>query len=160
MKLDNIPAAANGWKVFCRYSNSYGTTDSDKATITVTDNPPPAPQTGYTGDFHDSIAGRGTMTVTATGSLYSVTVSWPDSAFKRNIWKFSGTIDANGVMLYTGCTKTTITFDGTGKETTVVVYNDGTGILEFSQKDNGYYWTSVKPEDAINRSLFVRTIYQ
>ena len=37
MTVSNIPAAMNGWKVYCRYSNSYGYTDTAIATITVSE---------------------------------------------------------------------------------------------------------------------------
>ena len=36
MTLENIPALLNGWKVYCRFSNDYGSVKSDRATITVT----------------------------------------------------------------------------------------------------------------------------
>ena len=35
MQLQNIPLNANGWKVYCRYSNNNGTADTKSATITV-----------------------------------------------------------------------------------------------------------------------------
>ena len=35
MKLENIPVEANGWKVYCRYTNSAGSTDTASALITV-----------------------------------------------------------------------------------------------------------------------------
>ncbi len=35
MKLENIPAEANGWKVYCRYSNKAGSVDTATALITV-----------------------------------------------------------------------------------------------------------------------------
>ena len=35
MQLQNIPLNANGWKVYCRYSNNSGTADTKSATITV-----------------------------------------------------------------------------------------------------------------------------
>ena len=35
MQLQNIPLNANGWKVYCRYSNNSGTADTKMATITV-----------------------------------------------------------------------------------------------------------------------------
>ena len=36
MKLEDIPLAANGWSVYCRYTNRVGSTDTARATITVT----------------------------------------------------------------------------------------------------------------------------
>ena len=35
MQLQNIPLNANGWKVYCRYSNNFGTADTKTATINV-----------------------------------------------------------------------------------------------------------------------------
>ena len=37
MTLDNIPAALNGWRVYCRFSNNAGSADSGSALITVHD---------------------------------------------------------------------------------------------------------------------------
>ena len=36
MELRNVPLAADGWKVYCRYTNGYGDTDTETATLTVT----------------------------------------------------------------------------------------------------------------------------
>ena len=38
LTLQNMPEALNGWKVYCRFSNSYGSTNTERATITVTAN--------------------------------------------------------------------------------------------------------------------------
>ena len=35
MTLDSIPAALNGWRVYCRFSNNAGSADSGSALITV-----------------------------------------------------------------------------------------------------------------------------
>ena len=160
MTLTNIPAAANGWKVYCRYTNNYGYTDTAVATITIgtapTPTPTTSPTTGYAGNFHEKIAGRGFMDVTASGDTYSVSVTWADSAYKRYIWSFSGSIDANGVLTYSNALKIAMTYNGTGIESTTVIYNDGSGKLEYSAADNGYYWTSDKADDSLNRALFVR----
>ena len=36
MKLEDIPLAASGWSVYCRYTNRAGSTDTARATLTVT----------------------------------------------------------------------------------------------------------------------------
>ncbi len=159
MTLSNIPAAADGWKVYCRYSNNYGFTDTSQATITIGSTPSPTPtpsQTSYTGNFHESIAGRAFMDITVSGGIYTVNVTWPDSAEKRFIWKFTGTFDANGVMNYTDAIEISMKYNGTGLEETVMIYNNGTGKLEYSAENNGFYWTSNNSEDTINKALFVR----
>ena len=38
MTLENIPSTVSGWKVYCRFSNDAGYTDTQTATITVTGN--------------------------------------------------------------------------------------------------------------------------
>ena len=49
MQLKNIPYSLNGWRVYCRYSNDYGSVNTKTATITVipapviTPTPTPAP---------------------------------------------------------------------------------------------------------------------
>ena len=43
MKLRNIPAELNGWRVYCRYTNRSGDSDTKTALITVTDAPAPTP---------------------------------------------------------------------------------------------------------------------
>lgn len=43
LKLQNIPLELNGWKVYCRYTNDFGSTDTKSARITVTPAPTPAP---------------------------------------------------------------------------------------------------------------------
>ena len=35
LTLTNIPAALNGWKVYCRFTNAYGSTDTKTATISI-----------------------------------------------------------------------------------------------------------------------------
>ena len=60
MTLENIPEALNGWKVYCRFSNNYGSVNTDKASITVT---------GGTGNA------AGTTTAANTAGLPKVTKS-------------------------------------------------------------------------------------
>ena len=52
LTLTNIPAEMNGWKVFCRFSNSTGSMDTEKVTVTVTGAPAAvivsAPEAGMT----------------------------------------------------------------------------------------------------------------
>ncbi len=43
MLLSSIPAEANGWKVYCRYTNNAGYTDTNTALLTVKNGAAPAP---------------------------------------------------------------------------------------------------------------------
>ncbi len=48
MTLRNIPLDLNGWTVYCRYTNNFGSTDTKSALITVKAAPTPAPTTAPT----------------------------------------------------------------------------------------------------------------
>ena len=98
MQLQNIPTDLNGWKVYCSFRNNAGSVNTDAAAITVTGAPAAqntaAAQTqpsgtvivaqntssGYTGTYVESTAGRGTMEITGSPSLYNVHVRWSGSA--------------------------------------------------------------------------------
>ena len=71
----------------------------------------------YSGEYVETNAGRGTITVTKKDDGYDVWIRWPNSAEEVYNWNFSGTFDDNGVMQYTGCKKTIITFDENGNDT-------------------------------------------
>ena len=45
MTLENVPYELNGWRVYCRYTNDYGSTDTKTALITVRPAPTPEPTT-------------------------------------------------------------------------------------------------------------------
>ena len=42
LELKNMPLDLNGWKVYCQYRNRVGSTNTEKATITVKGAPTPA----------------------------------------------------------------------------------------------------------------------
>ena len=113
LKLENIPLSLNGWKVYCRFSNNYGSMNTNTALIKVNALPvatpvvtpvvTPAPQiAGYEGRWADEIAGRCVITfeVREPGS-YNVDVSWSNSAFETARWKMTGNATANNSLNYT-----------------------------------------------------------
>lgn len=65
MELRSIPLAANGWKVYCRYTNNGGSTDTNPAVLTVTaaaPAPTAAPAVNEwteTGDLSAAVAASG-----------------------------------------------------------------------------------------------------
>ncbi len=83
----------------------------------------------YSGEYFEIVAGRATITVTKKTSGYDVWIIWPNSAEEVYNWKFSGTFNASGVMNYTKCTKTIITFDDKGIDSSKTSYTNGTGSL-------------------------------
>jgi len=118
LSLENIPAALNGWKVYCQFSNSYGITNSGSALITVTGStavtpaptatptPTAAPafvqRTGFEGRWAVEPGGRGQMEISyrAEGSM-NVTVSWGSSAFERACWAMTADVTGYDTLTYT-----------------------------------------------------------
>ena len=43
LRLSNVPAAMNGWRVYCRFSNSHGSVSSGQAIVSVSAAPTPKP---------------------------------------------------------------------------------------------------------------------
>ena len=145
MTVSNIPAGMNGWKVYCRYSNSYGYTDTAAATITVNGGATPlspAVTPGYTGEYVENIAKRGTMTISGNPGEYTVKVHWSSSAWEYTEWTFKGTFDANGVMNYQNAVRIDYTYENEETVKSVTIYTNGTGKLVYSAAENGLYWTS------------------
>ena len=83
----------------------------------------------YSGEYVETIAGRATVTVTKKASGYDVWVRWPNSAAEVYNWNFTGTFNSNGVMNYTKCVKTIITFDENDNDSLKTSYTNGTGSL-------------------------------
>ena len=84
----------------------------------------------WEGTFVETLAGRGVITVTASGDGYEVNVSWSNSAFEHTEWHFTGKSDGAGVLEYSDCTRTDVAFDENEEETDTVVYENGTGRLK------------------------------
>lgn len=146
MELRNVPLTANGWKVYCRYTNNAGYTNTSSAAITVIA-AAPAPTAGpvpgtfpVSGSYVDSIAGRASMEITGTPSLYSVTIIWPNNYAESSSWTFSGFFDASGVMRYSNGVMVTTTFDGSGGSSIVTKYTNGSGTLSYYPATDTLGW--------------------
>ena len=105
LTLDNIPAELNGWRVYCRFSNNYGSVNTNTATITVDGTqvvPTPYVQNvSYEGRWAGESASRCqlTMTYRAAGSV-NVEIFWSNSANERYCWAMTGNLSADGSMVY------------------------------------------------------------
>ena len=154
MKLSSIPIGLNGWKVYCRYTNSAGYTNTNSAVITVTERTAPV-DFGLTGYYYESVAHRGVMEITGNVNLYSVYVRWPGSAFESSEWTFTGTFDNSGLLRYSNCTKKTTTYDASGAGSTVVNYTNGSGTLQYSPAGETIRWTD-NVEGIASGSVFER----
>jgi hypothetical protein len=93
LKLGNIPAELNGWKVYCKFSNNAGAVNTDTAAITVqgqtqtaaaqTNTAAPA----FEGRWVEPNAGRCQLTFTYAGEgSVRANVVWSGSAYERACW--------------------------------------------------------------------------
>lgn len=149
MQLKNIPYAANGWRVYCRYSNNNGYTDTKTALITVKENPNPTPTptptpttspvpvvTGFSGRWAEQSQGKGSITITEISSgTYSISVEWANGAANKNVWTMTATDNGNGVLTYSDGIKETWTFDGSSEDPVIEqVYSDGSGFFTLNDE--------------------------
>lgn len=179
LRLSNVPAGMNGWRVYCRFSNSFGSVSSGQAIISVsaaptpkptatpapatptptptpiptpTPTPAPAPVPDYAGTYHESKSGRVTMTVTADGGQYNVLISGSNGASDRSEWTFTGTFDSSGNLYYSDGIKTSIYFDEDGIQHMDTDYVGGRGSL--TAEDGGLRWNDY--EGSAVSLLFVK----
>lgn len=111
MTLDKIPLELNGWRVYCRFSNNYGYTDSGSARITVLPGASGAtypstptyvqPHRGFEGRWAEEIAGRCQLTFSYAGEgSVHVAITWSGSAFERACWMMTANVYRNDIMIY------------------------------------------------------------
>ena len=141
--LKNIPESLNGWSVYCRFSNAIGSSDTDRAAITVNaEKVPEQDSFDYTGTFTESRAQRGTLTITGSPSLYEVSVDWYEGSTEY-ITTFSGVFSDTGVMSYSNACLT-VRFDDGSHD---LRYTSGTGSLAYVDSGVvGVYWTDDQSE--------------
>ena len=162
MQLKNIPESLDGWRVYCRFSNNVGTTNTEKAWITVKG--APAPTAGptptdtpaiiiieefdYSGNFTETEEQKATMMITGNSSKYQVTVRWTVSDEEYIIWTFSGRFSETGILSYTDAVKTVV---NTQTGVSEIQYTAGTGKLAYVDSGVvGVYWT----EDSSGKTSF------
>ena len=162
MQRKKIPASLNGWAVYCRFSNNVGTTNTEKAWITVKG--APAPTAGptptdtpaiiiieefdYSGNFTETEEQKATMMITGNSSKYQVTVRWTVSDEEYIIWTFSGRFSETGILSYTDAVKTVV---NTQTGVSEIQYTAGTGKLAYVDSGVvGVYWT----EDSSGKTSF------
>ncbi len=157
LQLKNIPAELNGWKVYCAFRNNIGTANTGSARISVSsgqNTPTPSGSFDYTGLFYETVAGRATIEITGTPTLYSVKAHWPDSAAVSYDWTFSGVFSDTGVLNYSNAVLTVTDFS---TNTSTVRYTNGTGKLVYVDSGVlGVYWTDNMPGASANNTFFAK----
>ena len=170
MQLQNIPTDLNGWKVYCSFRNNAGSVNTDAAMITVSGAPAAqntaAAQTqpagtvivaqntssGYTGTYVEGTAGRGTMEITGSPSLYNVHVRWSGSASSYAEWTFSGTFSDTGILSYNDAVMTEVDLS---TNTSRIVFRNGSGTLSYIDSGlYGVYWTEFRSDASANNTFF------
>ena len=86
----------------------------------------------FCGDWHEQIAGRGTVTISkslAPGKAM-IEASWPESAAVRDEWKMIATLDGEGRLAYKNGTREVIESDEEGDSWTA----------DFSDEESGWFY--------------------
>lgn len=93
LKLANIPAELNGWKVYCAFKNNAGTVTTDAAVITVQGQDTAAQiaqREPYTGRWAEEISGRCQITFSYAGEgSVRADIVWSSSASERSCWRIT-----------------------------------------------------------------------
>ena len=142
MTLENIPAGLNGWKVYCRFMNDSGVTNTNTALITVTGQTAPGVQsTDFEGRWAGEYASRCQIIFSPcpTGG-YNVDISWSNSAFERVRWNMTARVNDSSVAVYSDGHQWTETYT-TDTEYTISneVFNE-TG--SFYIQEGKLYWVN------------------
>ena len=129
LKLSNIPAEMNGWKVYCAYRNNVGTTNTGSAVITVTGGQnqggtvTPANNQGFDGKWKGENDNRYNLTMTNVGEgRLKVEITWSAMSTEKTVW--------------------TMTADVTGRDH--LDYHDGQYWVEQYAEDGSSYTVSNK----------------
>ncbi len=109
----------------------------------------------YEGNWHEEIAGRGSMNISPSGDgKYYVEVYWSSSLAESDVWKFTAIYDgASGDLSYDDGSYQSILFDENGSET-VQDEKAVHGVLHLVD-DNKLEWTD-SAYDSSEPSVFVK----
>ena len=107
----------------------------------------------YNGTYQDNVSQRATIVITGTAQASNISVHWADSALKSVDWSFQGTFNANGLLQYSNCTKSTTEYNAAGGGIKTINYQNGTGYLYYV---NGVLYWYDNQENAANSCYFVK----
>lgn len=108
----------------------------------------------FNGDWHEEIAGRGMMSVTAADGYAEFTVDWANSAAETISWKFAGSVDENCVINYTDGVKISTVYDEYGNGTETVLSKENSGTVSINE-DGNILWIDNESENE-EGSVFVK----
>ena len=153
LTLDSIPAALNGWKVYCRFSNNYGSVNSGSALITVQGQGGNSAsgtvvQQGFGGRWVEPTAGRCTITLNyrAEGS-WNVDITWSGSAWQRARWQMTANATRSDALSYTDGHAWTETY--TDNTTYMISDESFNGTGSFTLQGNQLHWLDTARGDEV-----------
>ena len=170
MQLKSIPAALNGWWVYCEFRNNVGTKNTESALITVKGQSTAAANPGiyiqpsaapaaianrdYSGLYVEPVAQKATIEITGSPERYFVTADWSVTYAEKYHWTFSGQFSADGVLSYSDAVLTVLNL---ADDTSTVKYQNGTGTLSYSSGTAaGLYWTENTSEPSATNTFFAK----
>ena len=136
----NIVGNMNGIKYTFKLLPYADPNDFDPETRMTSDESDP-----FVGDYRESHAGRGVVTITKdvnTENGYNVHIDWAGSAFESATWDFTGEFSGRQVLEYSDCTKKHLTYSEDGSCEFETEYTDGTGYIKVT--DEGLFWSDNK----------------
>lgn len=143
LTLENIPASLDGWKVYCRFSNDTGYTNTNTALITVTGQAaaPVVQSAAFEGRWAEEYAGRCQITFSPCPSGgYNVDISWSSSAWELARWKMTARVNSNNVAVYSDGHEWTESYTDDSNYTISNEIFEETG--SFYIQDNKLYWVN------------------
>ena len=156
LKLANIPAEMNGWKVYCAYKNNAGTVNTDAAVITVqgegTAQAAAAPvqqRAGFEGRWAEPNSGRCQMNFTYAGEgKQKVNIVWSGSASERACWEMTADVTGRDLMSYSDGHYWEETWSDDSHYTVANEKTNGTG--SFFIQDGKLHWhDDARGEDVV-----------
>ena len=147
LTLENIPAELNGWKVYCRFSNKYGSVNTKTALITVDSTiiiqTPAVQRVSYEGRWAEELSGRCQITMSSRSQgTINVEISWANSAFEHYCWTMIASEGPDGSMVYNNAYSRLETFTDNTNYTVSEESNDGYGY--FFIRDSKLHWVDSK----------------
>ena len=110
----------------------------------------------FIGEWHEEIAGRGTMTITKSVGLAKVDIEarWPDSAFVVNTWKITANLAEDGKLVYNDGKHTVTEFDENGESKVISENTSESGLISLNS-DGKLVW-NYKCGEQDEEGVFIR----
>jgi len=112
----------------------------------------------FSGLWAEEIAGRGTITFTATeNNKYTVEVSWSASAFEKAVWTMDAEYFKGSKLLeYMNCQYKIVTYTDEDTFTEESVYTNGTGYFWLEEDDRLGWKSDNSRQDGIDGTSFFK----